>query len=194
MATGEYWDSTASADGTFEILIRPDLAEADGALALPVAAALARELVHAAVGIPAGKGPLYRKVALGIGLTGPMRDTSPGPAFIALAAPILDPVGPLPHARLDTDRTSANIQSEGKDAPAATTPRKQASRHVKCACSICGYVARTARKWLDQIGPPHCPRHGAIGQKPGRTPRWDHPQSPRLPGTVEEAAQNRQQW
>jgi hypothetical protein len=60
-ATGECWDSTVSADGTFEILIRPGLAKADAAHALPVAAALARELVHAAVGIPAGKGPLYRK-------------------------------------------------------------------------------------------------------------------------------------
>jgi hypothetical protein len=41
-ATGECWDSTASADGTFEILVRPDLAEAEGALALPVATACAR--------------------------------------------------------------------------------------------------------------------------------------------------------
>ncbi len=97
-ATGECWDSTASADGTFEILIRPDLAEADGVLALSVAAALAHELVHAAVGIQAGKGPAFRRVALGIGLTGPMRATAPGPAFLALISPILDAVGPLPHA------------------------------------------------------------------------------------------------
>jgi hypothetical protein len=169
-ATGECWDSTASADGTFEILIRPDLAEADGAIALPVAAALARELVHAAVGIQAGKGPLYRKVALGIGLTGPMRATEPGPAFLALANPILNAVGPLPHARLQPDKKPAEADPPSQEAP-STRPRKQANRHVKCTCPTCGYVVRTARKWLDEVGPPHCPKHGpmqpeALGPQP----------------------------
>jgi hypothetical protein len=162
-ATGECWDKTASADGTFEILIRPDLAEADGALALSVATALARELVHAAVGIQAGKGPLYRKVALGIGLTGPMRATAPGPAFLALVEPILNTVGPLPHARLQPEKKPAEADPEGEETQTQTTrPRKQVSRHVKCSCQTCGYVVRTARKWLDDVGPPHCPRHGPM--------------------------------
>ena len=95
-ATGECWDSAASADATFEILVRPDLAEAEGALGLPVAAALARELVHAAVGIQAGRGPAYRKVAHSIGLVGPMRATSPGPAFLALIAPPSSPPSSTP--------------------------------------------------------------------------------------------------
>ena len=161
-ATGECWDSAASADATFEILVRPDLAEAEGALALPVAAALARELVHAAVGIQAGCGPAYRKVAHSIGLVGPMRATGPGPAFLALIAPVLEAVGPLPHARLDADRAAAAAGQDNGEAPLTTRPRKQANRHVRCACSECGYVARTARKWLDQAGPPHCPNHGPM--------------------------------
>ena len=154
--------------------IRPDLAEADiclaqggalargSALALPVAAALARELVHAAVGIHAGKGPAFRKVALGIGLTGPMRATRPGPAFLALIAPILDAAGPLPHARLQADRSPDAADPDDADAPATTRPRTQASRHIKCARPACGYLVRTARQWLDQIGPPLCPRHGPM--------------------------------
>jgi hypothetical protein len=105
--TGECWDSTASADGTFEILIRPDLAEAEGTLALPVAAALAAQLIQAAVGIPAGEGVPYRRVAHGIGLTGAMRAPEPDPAFLALIAPILEAVGPLPHASLKADRKAA---------------------------------------------------------------------------------------
>jgi hypothetical protein len=161
-ATGECWDSTASADGTFEILIRPDLAEADGALALPVAAALAAQLVQAAVGIPAGKGPLYRRVALGIGLTGPTRATEPGPAFVALVAPILEAAGSLPHARLETERKAMEAEQAAEGAPATTAPRKQVNRHVKCTCSTCGYVVRTARKWLDEVGSPHCPLHGPM--------------------------------
>jgi hypothetical protein len=161
-AAGECWDSTASADDTFEILIRPDLAEAGGAIALPVAAALAHELVHAAVGIKAGRGPAFRRVATGIGLTGPMRATTPGPAFLVLATPILDAVGPLPHARLKADKPHADANPEDGDAPLTTSPRKQASRHIKCACPTCGYLARTTRSWIDQAGPPHCPRHGPM--------------------------------
>ena len=161
-ATGECWDSTASADGTFEIFIRPDLAEAEGAIAMPVAAALAAQLIQAAVGIPAGRGPLYRRVAQGIGLTGPMRAPEPGPAFVALIAPILEAVGPLPHARLEADRKLSEADQEAEGFTTTTAPRKQASRHVKCACATCGYVVRTARKWLDEVGPPHCPQHGPM--------------------------------
>ena len=133
---------------------------------MSVATALTRELVHAAVGIEAGKGPAYRIVARGIGLLGPMRATSPGPAFLALLAPILDAAGPLPHARLQASRGDAtSVAQDGQDGtgvPLTTAARKQASRHVKCACPTCGYVARTARKWIDSAGPPHCPQHGPM--------------------------------
>lgn len=54
--TGEHWYKTTSADGTFEILIRPELTEADSADAVSVAAAPAREVVHAAVGIITSSG------------------------------------------------------------------------------------------------------------------------------------------
>src|SRR3546814_2433575 len=53
-AIGECWDNRLSADGHFEIFIRPDLAHAPDAMPAQIAAILAHELVHAAVGIPAG--------------------------------------------------------------------------------------------------------------------------------------------
>jgi hypothetical protein len=80
--------------------------------------------VQAAVGIDVGKGPLYRCVAQGVGLTGPMRATEPGPAFIALVAPILEAVSPLPYARLDTDRKPEADSGEAEDASISTRPRK----------------------------------------------------------------------
>ena len=55
-AIGECWDNRLSADGHFEIFIRPDLAHAPDAMPAQIAAILAHELVHAAVGIPAGHG------------------------------------------------------------------------------------------------------------------------------------------
>ena len=95
-AIGECWDNRRSADGHFEIFIRPDLAHAPDAMPAQIAAILAHELVHAAVGIPAGHGKAFKRIALGLGLVGPMRATTPGEAFLAAVAPILDAAGPPP--------------------------------------------------------------------------------------------------
>src|SRR3546814_6644766 len=73
-----------------------------------------------------------------------MRATTPGDAFLAAVAPILDASGPLPHALLDTDGKS-------------TSPKKQKTRMLKCECAECGYTVRTARKWLEQAGAPLFP-------------------------------------
>ncbi len=80
-AIGECWDNRRSADGHFEIFIRPDLAHAPDAMPAQIAAILAHELVHAAVGIKAGHGKPFKRIALGLGLVGPMRATTPGTAF-----------------------------------------------------------------------------------------------------------------
>jgi hypothetical protein len=95
-AIGECWDNRRSADGHFEIFIRPDLAHAPDAMPAQIAAILAHELVHAAVGIPAGHGKAFKRVALGLGLVGPMRATTPGEAFLEAIAPVLVRAGPMP--------------------------------------------------------------------------------------------------
>lgn len=120
-----------------------------------IAAILAHELVHAAVGITAGHGRAFKRIAIGLGLVGPMRATTPGDAFLAAVAPILTETGPLPHARLDTGGET-------------TAPRKQAARMLKCECQTCGYTVRTARKWLETAGAPLCPiaGHGAMRHDP----------------------------
>ena len=116
-----------------------------------IAAILAHELVHAAVGIPAGHGKAFKRIAVGLGLVGRMTATTPGDAFLAAVAPILVAAGPLPHARLNTGSET-------------TRPRKQATRLLKCECGTCGYTVRTARKWLETAGAPLCPidGHGAM--------------------------------
>ncbi len=154
-AIGECWDNRCSGDGHFEIFIRPDLAHAPDAMPAQIAAILAHELVHAAVGIAAGHGKAFKRVAVGLGLVGPMRATTPGDAFLATVAPILGAAGPLPHARLDTGGET-------------TRPKKQATRMLKCECRACGYTVRTARKWLETAGAPLCPiaGHGPMQHEP----------------------------
>jgi len=133
--TGECWSETASADGHHEILISPVIADS-----MEVSAILAHELIHAAVGVQHGhKGP-FRKMALAIGLEGRMTSTTAGEAFKRLAEPILDEVGPYPHAELS---------GVGDD-------RKK--RLIKCECAGCGYLARVARSWLVASRAPYCPR------------------------------------
>lgn len=155
---GECWDNRCSEDGHFEIFIAPNLAEAPDTMPLQVAAILAHELVHAAVGIPAGHGKDFRRVAVGIGLTGKMTATVPGPVFETAIKPILKLVGPLPHGRLNT----GGLKNDEEGEPKNTGPKKQTKRHIKCKCDRCGYVARTSRKWLDKVGAPHCPEHGIM--------------------------------
>jgi hypothetical protein len=139
---GECWSSVHSADGTFEIMVSPTLAEPER-----VAGVLAHELVHATVGVECGhKGP-FRRLALAIGLEGKMTETSEGAAFKRMIAPILDSAGPYPHAALDVD---------------ASPEKSQSARLHKVECPECGYLCRVSRKWLDEIGPPHCPLHGAM--------------------------------
>ena len=141
-AIGQCWDSSASDDETYEILIRPDRHEP-----MDVAAILAHELGHAAVGIPAGHGPKFKRCVTSIGLTGPMRSTIAGPEFIAWVEPLIERLGPLPHARLGFGNSSG--------------PKKQTTRMFKasCECDGCGYTVRLTRKWAE-VGAPICPVHG----------------------------------
>jgi len=64
---GEHWHSTASADGTHEIYIRPDQANPAEVLGI-----LAHELVHSAVPLGSGHGKVFKAAALAVGLSGPM--------------------------------------------------------------------------------------------------------------------------
>lgn len=139
---GECWSNERSGDDHHEIIISPVIA--DG---MRVAGILAHELIHAAVGVEHGhKGP-FRAMARGLGLEGKMTATTEGDAFKRLAHPILDPIGPYPHAEL-------HAMTNGR--------KKRVARLIKCECPECGYVARVARQWLDDRGAPHCPAHGPM--------------------------------
>lgn len=141
---GQCWHPASSADGSVEIMVSPVLADP-----VRVAGIFAHELIHAAVGPGHGhKGP-FRKLALAIGLEGKMTATTEGEAFKRLIAPILESVGPYPHAALDARKR----EKEG--------PAKQTTRLVKATCG-CGYTVRLTRKWIDEVGAPHCPEHGEM--------------------------------
>lgn len=138
-AVGQCYDRSASGDGSYEILIRLDQADA-----IEVAAILAHELTHAAVGLACGHKGRFRKTLLGLGLEKPVTCSIPGPEFKVAVRPILAKVGAFPHAPLDW-----NGQRSG--------PKKQGTRLLKVQCGECGYVCRVTGKWIDEVGAPLCP-------------------------------------
>jgi hypothetical protein len=135
---GQCWSDENSADGHIEIMVSPVLDDP-----MRVAGVLAHELVHATVGVQFGHRGPFATLAKAIGLEGKMTATTEGDAFKQAVAPILDAIGPYPHAELSK-----------------TNRKRQGTRLLKLLCPTCPYTVRITRKWLDEVGPPACPAHG----------------------------------
>jgi hypothetical protein len=151
---GECWTANASADGTTEIFISPQLA--DG---LFVAGVLTHELVHAAVGVEEGHKGAFKRLAVQLGLEGPMRSTRPGEALRKRLNALIAQVGPYPHASLGGDILFANIlPGEPLPPPPPSGPwrKKAGTRLLKAECPTCGYTIRITRRWIC-VGLPVCP-------------------------------------
>jgi hypothetical protein len=154
---GECWHASASADASYEIFIRADLSEPEAVLAV-----LTKELVHTLLPPDAGHGQLFKTAATRIGLEGPMRQAAPGPLLKERLRTIAGGLGPLPHARLNIGQLP--MTTRGSVAIAVDAPKKQGTRYRKAECSAegCGFTVRVAATHVKNIGPPHCPRHGAM--------------------------------
>lgn len=142
-AIGQCWALEASSDKHNEIFVSPELGE--HAASIRVMGVLAHELVHATVGVDAGHKRPFKQCAEAVGLTGKMTSTEEGPAFAAWGDLLVKRIGPYPAGMLSL-----------------TARKKQSTRLVKCGCDACGYVARVTRKWIDDVGAPHCPLHGEM--------------------------------
>lgn len=130
---GQCWWAEASTDGVCEIFIRPSLQDDSRR----VAGVLAHELVHAAG--HKGHGADFRKVAVGLGLGGPMTATTETDDFYAWADPVIEQLGPFPGAKLD----DGMVEIGGK--------KKQGTRMIKMTCGECDWSFRTAQKNIDAM-------------------------------------------
>jgi hypothetical protein len=140
---GEAWSARCSADGTCETFLSPVLADP-----VDVGAVLVHELVHHAVGVEHGhKGP-FRKLALAVGLVGPMRSTSAGEALRVRLHALAEGLGPYSHAVLS----------------AGAGRKKQGTRMLRVVCESCGCIVRMTRQWLDTVGAPTCACGGSMAE------------------------------
>jgi hypothetical protein len=152
---GETWSATSSGDGSFEIFIRADLSDP-----LEILGVLVKELVHTALPTGAGHGKQFKDAATRIGLEGPMRNAKPGILLTPKLESIAASLGPLPHASLHiVDQSPLTAV-----AVALNRPKKQRARMLKAHCTVddCTFLVRVAAQPVKDIGPPHCPRHGAM--------------------------------
>jgi hypothetical protein len=152
---GECWHSSSSEDSSYEIFIRADLWKPDEVLAV-----LIKELVHTLLPPDAGHGQLFKTAATRIGLEGPMRQAAPGPLLKEHLQALAGALGPLPHAHLNIEREPMTTRGS----VAIDLPKKQGIRYRKAECSKegCGFTVRVAASHVKNIGPPHCPVHGAM--------------------------------
>lgn len=142
---GESWDSEAASDEVGQIFISPwlnDPREEQGVLAT-----LVHEIVHQVVGHEVKHGKPFRECALAVGLDGKMTATFAGKDLMEFISQWCDELGPYPHGKLD------KLKSPSK---------KQTTRMIKAECSDCGFTVRLSRKWLEEVGAPHCPKHGEM--------------------------------
>jgi hypothetical protein len=137
-AIGQCWAIEASSDKYNEIFISPEL----GSDSIEVIGVLTHELVHAVVGTKAGHKRPFKQCAEAVGLVGKMTSTKEGDELRRWASARIDEIGKYPAGSL-----------------ALHMRQKQTTRLIKCECGVCGYVARVARKWIDDVGAPICPLH-----------------------------------
>ena len=138
-AVGQHWKPTLSSDNHHEIFISPKIAS-NG---LEVLSTLAHELVHAQVFAEypdEGHGKNFRRVANAIGLEGDPKDCGAGEKLRnGLLKDFILLEGDFPSGSIDFSQR-----------------KKDTTRLIKAECKACGFVIRTSRKWIEDIGLPIC--------------------------------------
>ena len=99
---GQCWSTRSSEDGVNQIFISPSLSAA-----VTVLDTLVHELVHAVDDCEHKHGKEFKKIAIGIGLEGPMRSAGAGPALMDKLKLLALKLGPYPHAKLSVPKKSA---------------------------------------------------------------------------------------
>lgn len=132
---GQCWSRKSSSDGRNQIFISPALHEP-----LEVMDTLVHELVHAVDDCQHKHGREFKKIAVKVGLEGPMRSASAGKELKQHLAELAAKLGPYPHGRLKVYHRKVT-----------NAPRPRAK------CPACGFTVPMLKRFL-VYGPPICPK------------------------------------
>ncbi len=132
---GQCWSRKSSSNGHNQIFISPVLHDP-----VEVLDTLVHELVHAVDDCQHKHGPEFKKIALSLGMKGPMRSADAGPELRQKLQTVAHELGPYPHGQLKVMHR-----------------RKVSKPRPKAKCSKCGYQVPMFRQFLT-YGPPLCPK------------------------------------
>jgi hypothetical protein len=132
---GQCWSTRSSAVPVNQIFISPTLSDA-----YEVLDTLVHELIHAVDDCQHKHGKEFKKIALRLGLKGPMRSAGAGPELKVKLLALLPQLGAYPHTSLAVSMKKAVHRSR---------PRAQ--------CKTCGFQVPMLKKFL-AFGPPICPK------------------------------------
>ena len=132
---GQCWSKRSSKDGINQIFISPAL---EGSV--EVLDTLFHELVHAVDDCQHKHGKEFKKIAIKLGMVGPMRSAGAGPVLKEKLKELAGRLGPYPHASLSVPKKVA-----------ARSPRPRAK------CMKCGFMVPMLKDFL-HYGPPICPK------------------------------------
>lgn len=140
---GQCWKTTVAGDGVSQLFISPVL-PLPGTEMVEVLGVLVHELIHAVDDCDSGHKGAFGKMARAMGLEGKLTATTVGADLAVRLGQIIDEIGTYPHSAL-------NPFEMEKQRP------KQSTRMLKLTCPNDGYIVRTTRRWLDDLGAPKCP-------------------------------------
>ena len=132
---GQCWSTKSASNELNQIFIAPTLKSS-----YEVLDTLVHELVHAVDNCENKHGKEFKKIALKMGMKGPMRSAEAGPELKATLTSLLDTLGQYPHGHLKVGM---------RKAPRRDRPRAK--------CKHCGYQVPMLKKFLT-YGPPICPK------------------------------------
>jgi len=132
---GQCWSRKSSANGQNQIFISPALHEP-----VEVLDTLVHELVHAVDDCQHKHGKEFKKIALSLGMKGPMRSAEAGPELREQLVKIGNRLGAYPHGKLQVTHQKKSTRP---------TPRAK--------CNQCGFQVPMLRRFLS-YGPPICPK------------------------------------
>ena len=132
---GQCWSTKSASNELNQIFISPTLKTA-----YEVIDTLVHELVHAVDNCEHKHGKEFKKIALKMGMKGPMRSAEAGPELKVALTALLDLLGPYPHGHLKVSMLKVSRRNR---------PRAK--------CKDCGYQVPMLKKFL-AYGPPICPK------------------------------------
>lgn len=141
---GQCWPKASSTDERNQIFISPALHEP-----VDVLDTLVHELVHAVDDCAHHHGKEFKKIALSLGMVGPMRSASAGPELKVKLEAISQTLGPYPHGKLKVVHRKAISRSR---------PRAK--------CPECGFQVPMLKRFL-AYGAPICPKDKVEMQQVG---------------------------